>query len=401
MLPAHKITSVVAHIDHGKTTLIDSLVASQGYISKSLAGELRYLDSRKDKQERGITLKLSPIKLKNGHVIIDTPGHVDFESLIFCSSILAGNHLILVDVNEGITPRTFSLIKFLKKDRCILVLNKTDKCLDFSSIEMVIQQMNGLFGDEVFEWSKNNIILSCASLCSGINFRLFKSSKNNTIKTAFKAFSLLTDKFEQNNIEDLLKKYNIKFRTKKALFSTIFPLTESVFDCIDHLVTNKLINSDESNNKDDLVNSIENISIIESNSKIIRNKFYTISFDSEPELLAITVYGMLKEKMINEKSNVLFITKILKSTIKKGDWVYSIENKSSFKMVEVFNIHELIVDTFVEIDQITGPGLACLRGDFSKNSVISNIPVDFKMNDFLAPFFKAKLVPLDLNQLQP
>ena len=135
-------------------------------------------------------------------------------------------------------------------------------------------------------------------------------------------------------------------------------------------MTNKLINSDESNYKDDLVNSIENISIIESNSKIIRNKFYTISFDSEPELLAITVYGMLKEKMIYEKSNVLFITKILKSTIKKGDWVYSIENKSSFKMVEVFNIHELIVDTFVEIDQITGPGLACLRGDFSKNSVI-------------------------------
>ena len=171
MLPAHKITSVVAHIDHGKTTLIDSLVASQGYISKSLACELCYLDSRKDEQERGITLKLSPIKLKNGHVIIDTPGHVDFESLIFCSSILAGNHFILVDVNEGITPRTFSLIKFLKKDHCILVLNKTDKCLDFSSIRMVIQQMNGLFGDEVFEWSKNNIILSCASLCSGINFR--------------------------------------------------------------------------------------------------------------------------------------------------------------------------------------------------------------------------------------
>ncbi len=87
-LTLDKITSMIAHIDHGKTTLIDSLITSTGFFSKSLADELRYLDSRKDEQERGITLKLSPIKLQNGHTFIDTPGHVDFDSLIFSSSAL-------------------------------------------------------------------------------------------------------------------------------------------------------------------------------------------------------------------------------------------------------------------------------------------------------------------------
>nr|CAI6753286.1 CIC_HP1_G0046810.mRNA.1.CDS.1 [Saccharomyces cerevisiae] len=91
--------SVIAHVDHGKSTLTDSLVQRAGIISAAKAGEARFTDTRKDEQERGITIKSTAISLYsemsdedvkeikqktdgNSFLInlIDSPGHVDFSS---------------------------------------------------------------------------------------------------------------------------------------------------------------------------------------------------------------------------------------------------------------------------------------------------------------------------------
>lgn len=149
---------ILAHVDHGKTTLSDSLVCSNGVISPKLAGQLRFLDSTEEEQKRGITMHSSAISLlyrmedksKSGTTddsasanaeggnkssesesdssaqsndkdsqeppakayqeylinLIDSPGHIDFSSDVSTATRLCDGALILIDVLEGICPQT-------------------------------------------------------------------------------------------------------------------------------------------------------------------------------------------------------------------------------------------------------------------------------------------------------
>lgn len=182
------IVSVVAHVDHGKTTLLDSMLSYARIISRMSAGQLRYLDTRDDEQERGITLKLSFFQAQD-FIFIDTPGHVDFESLIECSARLCDHFIFIVDVNEGITPRTLSLLTLMKGKQCVLVLNKIDKLL--GSIELVpvvhgiVQSMNACLNKQCFEWSTNNIVVCSSTASYGINYGIFgRIKENSTLKDA-------------------------------------------------------------------------------------------------------------------------------------------------------------------------------------------------------------------------
>ncbi|TFY78113.1 hypothetical protein EWM64_g5898 [Hericium alpestre] len=159
--------TTLGHVDHGKTTLMDGLLAANNIISSKLAGKIRYLDSREDEQERGITMESSAVSLKfrkldslpQTYVVnmIDTPGHVDFSSEVSTASRLVDGALILVDVVEGVSSQTISVLRQAWQDRLlpVLVINKIDRLVvelkqspleAYHHLSRLIEQTNAVMG---------------------------------------------------------------------------------------------------------------------------------------------------------------------------------------------------------------------------------------------------------------
>ncbi|ACM59847.1 GTP-binding protein [Caldicellulosiruptor bescii] len=124
--------AIIAHVDHGKTTLVDSMLKQSGIFRENQVVEERVLDSNQLEREKGITImaKNTAIMYKGIKInIIDTPGHADFGSEVERSLVMADGVLLVVDAYEGPMPQTkFVLRKALQlKLKPIVVINKIDR----------------------------------------------------------------------------------------------------------------------------------------------------------------------------------------------------------------------------------------------------------------------------------
>ncbi len=143
---------IAAHIDHGKTTLSDNLIAGAGMMSEELAGKQLLLDYDEQEQARGITINAANASMVHSYEgkeylinLIDTPGHVDFGGDVTRAMRAVDGCIVVVCAVEGVMPQTETVVRQALKEKVkpILFINKVDRLIN--ELKVTSEQMQQRF----------------------------------------------------------------------------------------------------------------------------------------------------------------------------------------------------------------------------------------------------------------
>lgn len=251
--------TVIAHIDHGKTTLTDSLIAASGLLSKEVAATARLMDYDLIEQERGITIKASGISILHSmneqeHLInlIDTPGHIDFSSHVTRGLRLTDGAIVVVDAIEGIMVQTETVTRQAMQElvRPVLFVNKVDRLLrerklsgrkTAQEINKVVREFNAMLGkylddERLEEWevSFNKGSLSVGSALDkwGIDFTTLKqkAEDSDNSKDLANAFIEILEEIEEIYYRD----------EKRKDLMNLYPVSRVILDSVVRNIPNPI-----------------------------------------------------------------------------------------------------------------------------------------------------------------
>ena len=234
--------AIAAHIDHGKTTFSDNLLAGAGMMSKELAGKQCVLDFHEDEKERGITIDTAAVSMV--HTIegkdylinlMDTPGHIDFSGDVTRAMRAVDGVIVLCDAVEGVMPQTETVLRQALKENVkpILFINKVDRLIKELQLKpeqmqekfvKIINNVNRLINeiaDKEFK-GKWNVNVMDGSVCFGSAFHNWAMSINYMKKNGI-SFKDIIDAYEKGDHKPLADKA---------------PLHEVVLDAVIHHLPN-------------------------------------------------------------------------------------------------------------------------------------------------------------------
>ncbi len=227
---------IIAHIDHGKTTLADSLLAGAGLLSPKMAGTARVLDYTEEEQKRKITLKTAAIALlyqaaDKPYVInlVDTPGHVDFTGKVTRALRVIDGAVVVVDAVEEIMAQTEILTRQALEERVrpVLFINKVDRLitelhLSEQEIQHKLDQIISRFNDQIELYSE----APYKDL-----WKISAAKRNVAFGAALHGWGFTLDIAKQKGIKfsDIIKAYTndeyIKLQNDLPVYEAIFRMT--------------------------------------------------------------------------------------------------------------------------------------------------------------------------------
>ncbi|MEM0356261.1 MAG: elongation factor EF-2 [Candidatus Anstonellales archaeon] len=228
--------AIIAHVDHGKSTLTDSLVARAGLISKELAGEQRILDFEELEQKRGITIKAANISLGfnfrgKDYVInlIDTPGHVDFGGHVTRALRAVDGVILVVDSVEGVMPQTETVLRQALKERAkpVVFINKVDRLIN--ELKLDPKQMMDRIGKIIS--NINKIIDSAAPPEFKSSWKVSVEAGTVAIGSAFNKWALSLPYLKEKGIS-FQKLYELVQQEKKKEAIELAPLDEVILGMV-------------------------------------------------------------------------------------------------------------------------------------------------------------------------
>lgn len=236
---------VIAHVDHGKTTTSDALLARAGIISERVAGEALALDYLKVEKERQMTVKAANASLYHeyngkGYIVnlIDTPGHIDFTGMVTRSLRVLDGAIVVVDAAEGVMTQTETVLRQALEERVrpVLFINKIDRLV--KELRLTPAQMQ----DRLVEIIKdvNNLIDMYAEPEFKDKWKLNPAAGNVAFGSAKDQWGITVPLASKKgvNFQHIIEAYSSDDKEKVAALTRKVPLHETLLDMVVRFVPN-------------------------------------------------------------------------------------------------------------------------------------------------------------------